>query len=191
MYRLIPVFFAATLFACGGGGPKAGTGPDNPCGGANPCNPCGGANPCNPCGGNPCAGGGGGDASAGGDFSGWKSWTKTNDAVFASKGHGKKPADVYVSPQYADWYKSLADGQKAPVGFQAAKVHYKAMDGAEVANMLVMTKMQAGYDPDNGDWFYAIYDATGTKAMQAGKIEGCINCHSASDDTDFLGGLPK
>lgn len=193
MYRLMTVFFATALFACGGG-QKAGDGPTNPCGGDNPCNPCG-DNPCgdNPCGDNPCgaAAGGGGDASAGGDYSGWQDWTRVTGAVFSSTGHGKKPAHLYVPAAHVDWYKNLAEGQKAPVGFQVAKTHYKAMDAAEVTNLMVMTKMQAGYDPDNGDWFYAVYDASGTKAMMAGKLEKCIDCHSASDDTDFLGGMPK
>ena len=61
----------------------------------------------------------------------------------------------------------------------------------------VMYKREAGYDPDNKDWFWAKYKPDGSldknpKGMQlAGRVAkgmdmGCIACHSAADGGDYL-----
>ncbi len=63
----------------------------------------------------------------------------------------------------------------------------------------VMFKRKAGYDPDNANWFWAKYNADGSlaknpKGMQlAGRVmkgadKGCIACHSAVKDKDYLFG---
>jgi len=182
MTRLtLSCFSVLALAACGGQSSQSS-------GAAAPANPCGGA-AANPCGGGNATATAAGPAAP--DFSNWTSWTQVNDQIFMSKGHKKKPANVFTPPQYADFYKNLSEGQKAPVGFQVAKAHYPDMTGASVAVVMVMAKMQAGYDPDNGDWFYGIYDPSGTKAMQSGKLEMCQDCHDTYDDQDYLAGLPK
>ncbi len=63
----------------------------------------------------------------------------------------------------------------------------------------VMFKREAGYDKDNNDWFWAKYKPDGSldknpKGMQlAGRVmkgadKGCIACHSAVKDKDYLFG---
>ena len=63
----------------------------------------------------------------------------------------------------------------------------------------VMFKREAGYDADNNDWFWAKYKADGSLAtnpkgmMLAGRVmkgadKGCIACHSAVKDKDYLFG---
>ena len=63
----------------------------------------------------------------------------------------------------------------------------------------VMFKREVGYDKDNNDWFWAKYKADGSldknpKGMQlAGRVmkgadKGCIACHSAVKDNDYLFG---
>jgi len=63
----------------------------------------------------------------------------------------------------------------------------------------VMFKRKDGYDPDNANWFWAKYNADGSlaknpKGMQlAGRVmkgadKGCIACHTAVKDKDFLFG---
>jgi hypothetical protein len=195
MNRLILPFAATMLLGCGGG-QKADSNPANPCGSSgNPCadNPCG-DNPCgdNPCGGNPCGDTAAAAGAEGGSFAGWSSWTQISPKPFVSKGHRKQTASLHVeSAEHADWYRRLPEGTSAPVGFRVVKVMYKDAGATSIANIMGMTKMPAGYDPDKGDWFYGVYDESGTKTMQAGKLEMCIDCHSSSDDTDYLGGMPK
>ncbi|GAB4241695.1 MAG: hypothetical protein Kow0032_29630 [Methyloligellaceae bacterium] len=63
----------------------------------------------------------------------------------------------------------------------------------------VMFKREAGYDKDNNDWFWVKYKPDGSlhtnpKGMQlAGRVmkgadKGCIACHSAVKDKDYLFG---
>lgn len=61
----------------------------------------------------------------------------------------------------------------------------------------VMFRREAGFDPDNQDWFWAKYLADGSldknpKGMQlAGRVakganQGCIACHSGAPGEDYL-----
>ena len=63
----------------------------------------------------------------------------------------------------------------------------------------VMFKREKGYDADNNDWFWAKYKADGSLhtnpkgLMLAGRVmkgadKGCIACHSAVKDKDYLFG---
>jgi len=63
--------------------------------------------------------------------------------------------------------------------------------------MTVMVQREPGYDPENGDWFYAKYLPEGSLDVNlagvalAGRVgkgmdAGCIPCHQAADGGDFL-----
>ena len=63
----------------------------------------------------------------------------------------------------------------------------------------VMFKREAGYDKDNNDWFWVKYKADGSLhtdpkgMMLAGRVmkgadKGCIACHSAMKDQDYIFG---
>lgn len=54
----------------------------------------------------------------------------------------------------------------------------------ELTRVLVMYKVQ-DYDPENNDWFWAVYSPQGEVATE-GKVAGCIDCHSANADNDYL-----
>ncbi len=49
-----------------------------------------------------------------------------------------------------------------------------------------------GFNPKNGDWFWAKFKADGTldktpkKQAIVGKFPGCIGCHQAAKKTDFV-----
>lgn len=123
------------------------------------------------------------------DCSDWPSWTKINTERFESGGHKAAWVDIYTEPQHADAYKAL--GGTMPIGFRVVKAQYKTKDATEASGLTVMGKMEAGYDPENGDWFYGVYDATGTKAIKQGKLGMCLECHDADEDTDYLSGVPE
>lgn len=64
-------------------------------------------------------------------------------------------------------------------------------------SITVMAKREAGYDPDNNDWFWAKYKADGQlhnnpKGMLlAGRIakgmdKGCIACHTSASGNDMV-----
>jgi len=64
----------------------------------------------------------------------------------------------------------------APAGSIIIKENYGP--DRTVSGYTVMAKV-AGYNPDAGDWFWAMYSPDG-KTMAEGKLTMCIDCHSAS-----------
>lgn len=52
---------------------------------------------------------------------------------------------------------------------------------------VVMIKQPAGYDSDNGDWYYEMQDMSGS-VLNSGRIPTCISCHSGWTATDYLAG---
>ena len=158
------------LTACGGNTPSVA----NPCA-INPCNPCSGLNPCGAIA--KVAG------NAEGEFAGWEGWAKVNSARFQSKTHGNAWVDVYVEPAFLEGYKS---GAAAPVGTRVVKAQYKAQDGTTVDKLTTMSKRDPGYDAENGDWYYGVFQANGTTALAQGKMSACIACHDVASDSDYL-----
>lgn len=135
---------------------------------------------------NPCAG-----DTSGGTVSceSWASWPQINDATFRSKGHQKAWVDVHVEPQFEAAYR--AGTGPMPAGMRIVKAaHADGDTPGAVTGLTVMVKMEPGYDPDHGDWFYGVYDASGTVASKQGKLTMCIGCHSQWADNDYLGGVP-
>jgi hypothetical protein len=64
-------------------------------------------------------------------------------------------------------------------------------------SVTIMFRRQAGYDPDNADWFWAKYAPDGSlaenpKGMQLGgrvakgAAQGCIACHQAAPGGDYV-----
>jgi hypothetical protein len=49
-----------------------------------------------------------------------------------------------------------------------------------------MVKMEEGYDSEHGDWWYGVYDESGTEMAYEGRIPECINCHAMAKETDYL-----
>ena len=49
-----------------------------------------------------------------------------------------------------------------------------------------MRKMAAGYDPEHGDWEYAVLDGTNKRVLSRGRIDSCIECHRHYAETDFV-----
>ena len=71
---------------------------------------------------------------------------------------------------------TLADG--------AIIVKENYMPDKTLGAVTVMYRVK-GYDPDAGDWFWAKYKADGSIA-KAGKVAGCIGCHAAVINNDWV-----
>ncbi len=54
----------------------------------------------------------------------------------------------------------------------------------KLAAITVMYKRK-GYNPEAGDWYWVKYSPDG-KAAKAGKPAGCIGCHSARAEMDYI-----
>ena len=122
-------------------------------------------------------------------FEGWSRWTKVNPSPLVSEGHkdmGVAPhVDVYVDDLAKDTY--LAVSSPYPECSRIAKATYTDETATEVEKLGIMVKMPEGYDPEHNDWWYAVYDPTGTEASAQGKtIFNCRDCHQQVSGTDYL-----
>lgn len=102
---------------------------------------------------------------------------------------GMMPHGAFVSLYY-----SGGDAQAPSAGMTVVKDNFDAQ--GNLAATTVMSK-QPGFDPANGDWFYARYNPDGTVfvneggVMFAGAVEpapgaGCIGCHRGATGSDYL-----
>ena len=184
MIRLSVAGGALILAACGGSETTAEAPMEQPCADMQPCaemQPCGEAQACAP----PAAGG---EAPATDhDWAAWQSWEKLSAEPFESGGHQGAWVEVYVSPEHVDAFTAL-DGEM-PRGMAIVKAAYADEGGApgDLQNLTVMAKMDAGYDPEHGDWYYGVLDPSGATAMQQGKLQMCIGCHDGAE-TDYVFG---
>ena len=116
-------------------------------------------------------------------FEDWPEWIKVN--VNLIEGHGAKWADVYVDDLAKATY--LAASAPYPECARIVKLEYSDESATVINTMTVMGKMPPGYDPDNGDWWYGVYDGSGTLAGLTGKLHSeCIVCHKKASDADYL-----
>lgn len=113
----------------------------------------------------------------------YKKLKAINDTLEPSNIHGsfvKTFLDVSAFEQYQTKSFPYAD---QTLSF---KESYSAKDGA--VNRLYMMKKIKGYDPDNGDWYYAVMSTEGV-ASQQGKVSFCISCHASAKDKDYIYGF--
>lgn len=73
-----------------------------------------------------------------------------------------------------------------PTGSLIVKSKLLDPDKPNIQLYTVMQKMADGYDPENGNWEYAIIDGTSQRVFASGKIESCIECHTDYKATDFV-----
>ncbi len=71
---------------------------------------------------------------------------------------------------------------KLPDGAILVKENYSPEK--ELAALTVMYR-KAGYNPAGGDWFWLKYSPSG-EILAEGQVEGCINCHKAVADNDWI-----
>ncbi len=195
--------------------------PCNPCAAANPCNPCNpcaAANPCNPC--NPCAAGAAlelTDAEAATVYdcvkgyqqaaysvadnpaaSQFLSWTSYSLIPYLSATHGGRYVMNYANAAAKDYGKFEAVG-KLPPGAKIAKNSFVVAPNGKVAlgPLFLMEKMDAGFNPESGDWRYTMIMPDGstfgaTKGKNSAGVAFCNECHSVvAAEQDYLYFLPE
>jgi hypothetical protein len=129
-------------------------------------------------------------------MSGYQAWAITSDAYKSAAPHGMfvkiyynvvnvdgKPYHVIVKDNFGGEEATLEMVEKMPADHLMA--------------VTVMVQREAGYDPDNKDWFWVKYAPDGTvdKNPQgmalAGRVAkgmkaGCIACHAKAADGDYI-----
>ena len=120
--------------------------------------------------------------------------------------HGAVLETIHSEVTVGGYFFGLFGGQKGKVvvkrnyGGDGVSIDAVSKDRKKFLKAVtVMFKREAGYDKDNGDWFWVKYKADGSlhtnpKGMMLagrvmkGKDKGCISCHTLVKDKDYLFG---
>jgi len=117
---------------------------------------------------------------------------------YVSATHGER----YVMNYANDTARAYGLFEKAgalPVGSKLAKPSFsvKGNGQATMGPLFTMEKMDAGFNPDSGDWRYSMVLPSGsvvgsTNGKGADKVEFCIGCHlSVTPEQDSIMLIPE
>lgn len=128
------------------------------------------------------------------DISTWSTWDRAGEFV-SGKGHGESFVEIRVHGG-ADAYRALSADATAPEGMVVVKAQHTNVGGSkgEPLRLAVMAKMETGFAPDHGNWYYGVWSYDGTDVVMEGKGEGdtelCLSCHDTAD-SDYLFGIAE
>ena len=108
-------------------------------------------------------------------YSKWSFWPDHKGMQSGRAPHGPLHK-VYVNDQ------ALKSAHVLPYGAIVVKENYGK--DKKLKAITVMYKMKDA-NPAAGDWLWAKYSPSG-KGAKFGKVTGCINCHSARADNDYI-----
>lgn len=117
-------------------------------------------------------------------YLGWGFWPGYTGIYPGKSPHGKF-LKLYANAQAL---KAAREGKPMPDGAIIVKENY----GEDKKTLMAITPMYKvkGYNPEAGDWFWAKYEPSG-KVLKEGKVKGCIDCHRAQEEKDWLFTEPK
>lgn len=113
---------------------------------------------------------------------GYKSWDLfpgTEELAPGAGVHGDK-VSIYISSDVS----AALDAGDTVMPFESIIIKEGFDSENQLEELVVMYKVE-GYDPDNNDWFWALYSPGGAVSAE-GKIGGCINCHEKKASNDFI-----
>jgi hypothetical protein len=91
---------------------------------------------------------------------------------------------IYVNNRAEATYLSASSPYQ--ICAKIVKPIYTDASGTNIRKLTIMVKMPPGFDPENADWWYGIYDESGTDMWDEGKLSDCIICHKQAAETDYL-----
>jgi hypothetical protein len=99
--------------------------------------------------------------------------------------HHRKYITVYVNePGRKAMIEQL--NPKFPEGSVIVKEKLSEPSSQTPELLTVMIKREKGFNPDSGDWEYAVFDGTGTKLESRGKLGNCQGCHVTLPNSDYI-----
>ena len=116
-------------------------------------------------------------------FPDWEKGYDLTKGIIESDAHNAY-VKIYLNEEAKDAYVEVKTD--FPVGSQVFKPLYSDAKGERFARLVIMVKMQKGYDSEHGDWWYGVYDESGTKMAYEGRIPECISCHAMAKETDYM-----
>ncbi len=83
--------------------------------------------------------------------------------------------------------ETILSGQGTyPEGAVIVKSKLESKESPKAILYTVMRKREAGYDPENGDWEYAVLEGRFNRVLSRGRIDSCIDCHQNYKETDHV-----
>ena len=73
-----------------------------------------------------------------------------------------------------------------PEGAVIVKSKLESKESTKPILFTVMRKRAAGYDPEHGDWEYAVLEGRTNRVLSRGRIDSCIDCHQQYQETDHV-----
>jgi len=73
-----------------------------------------------------------------------------------------------------------------PVGTIIVKEKRHTIDQSRPELLTVMLKRSKGYNPDTGDWDFAVLDGDAASVQAQGKLENCMKCHKTVASSDYV-----
>lgn len=106
----------------------------------------------------------------------WSAWPDHQGMKPGRAPHGEKNK-VFVND-------ILLQAQSVPAPYGSIQVKENYDNKEKLQAITVMYKIK-GFNPKDGDWFWAKYTPDG-KPGPAGKVDGCINCHGSASRNDYI-----
>ena len=134
---------------------------------------------------------------------GYKTWIRVNSRPFrmspavaaACAAPTTSPVSPHLTPDsYVDVYVNPA-GRDAmftsgavtfPPGTVIVKEKRHTTDDSDPELLTVMLKRSKGYNPETGDWDFAVLDGKAASVQAQGKLENCMQCHKAMATSDYV-----
>lgn len=120
------------------------------------------------------------------EYQEWATWPEKGEMYQGQAPHGAR-LTTYLNGIAAD---ALEGGEEAfPAGSIIVKENYTPDGG--LAAVTTMYKVP-GYNPDAADWFFTKHlaggelDRTPNGMAMEGRVPGCIGCHQAKADNDYI-----
>jgi hypothetical protein len=127
----------------------------------------------------------------------YREWRRFNTHPYVSDQHGARLVNVYGN-DLADRLLTATKEEPIAPGAKVIKDSISVADTGGVARgpLFMMEKMQAGFDPENGDWRYTMIMPNGklfgsTGGQGSASVKFCAECHLQAESRDFLFELPE
>ena len=99
--------------------------------------------------------------------------------------HKRKYITVYVNDSGRNAMMEQLS-PKFPEGSVIVKEKLSEPSSQTPELLTVMIKREKGFNPESGDWEYAVFDGTGTKLESRGKLDNCQSCHLSHPKSDYV-----
>lgn len=117
-------------------------------------------------------------------------WERANPQKDLERSAHPLVKDIYIDEITAETVAETAASSSFPYAEGSTLIKERMDPGTLAVTTLYTMRKTAGFDPDNGNWQYGVFEREDTGAfgggwMSAADTEGCAACHAGAADTDY------